>query len=158
MKHVVEISWAVWDVFCIFTWGGYTLVCPFWNKKIVDVFNFIQHMLYLLIDYIVQVVDVVTIIIIFFGFCYALYLLVAHHTHIRFWRPIRWISLHRIRVTLGEYLLLALEFFICADVILSVKDPSYEHLAQLGIVVIIRIMIAYFLQRELQHLKDSEAD
>lgn len=112
--------------------------------------------MYVLIDYIVQIVDVVTILIIFFGFCYALFLLLAHHTHIRFSYPVRGISLHRIRVTLGEYLLLALEFFICADVILSVKDPSYEHLVQLGIVVIIRIMIAYFLQRELQNLKEIE--
>ena len=114
-------------------------------------------MISVLIDYVVQIVDVVTITIVFGWFCYALFLLLEHHTHIRISMPARGISLHRIRVTLGEYLLLALEFFICADVILSVKDPSYEHLAQLGIVVIIRIMIAYFLQRELQHLKDRES-
>lgn len=113
-------------------------------------------MIFLLIDYIVYIVDVVTIMIIFFWFAYAFLLLVQHHTHAWFWRPLRSVSLHKIRVVLGEYLLLALEFFICADVILSVKDPSYEHLAQLGIVVVIRIMIAYFLQRELQHLEQRE--
>ncbi len=110
----------------------------------------------ILIDYIVEIVDVVTIVIIFFWFCYALFLLIRHHTHIWRNRPAYGVSLHRIRVKLGEYLLLALEFFICADVILSVKDPSYEHLAQLGIVIVIRIMIAYFLQRELQHLSERE--
>ena len=110
----------------------------------------------ILIEYIVQIIDVVTIVIIFFGFSYALYLLLVQHIRKFFWRTSRPISLNRIRVVLWEYLLLALEFFICADVILSVKDPSYEHLTQLGIVVVIRIMIAHFLQRELQHLEEKE--
>lgn len=114
-------------------------------------------MISLLIDYIVQIIDVVTIVIIFFGFCHAFFQLLQHHSHHRWGRPAHAHSLHRIRVTLGEYLLLALEFFICADVILSVKDPSYEHLVQLGIVIVIRIMISFFLQRELQHLAQREA-
>lgn len=113
-------------------------------------------MMHILIDYLVITIDLVTIGIIFFGFCYALFLLIKHHLHRYRWHIWHAVSLHRIRVTLGEYILLALEFFICADVILLVKDPSYDHLAQLSIVIIIRVMISFFLQRELQHLDQKE--
>jgi uncharacterized membrane protein len=62
----------------------------------------------------------------------------------------------KIRIQLGEYLLLALEIFICADIILSVQDPSLEHLTQLGIIVVIRIVIAYFLQHEIKELSGEK--
>lgn len=109
----------------------------------------------LLVEYMVEIIDLLTVLIIFFGFSYAIVLFVFHHTHRRWKRPTWSVSLHRIRVVLGEYLLVALELFICADVILSVKDPSVEHLTQLGVIVLIRIMIAYFLQRELAHISEK---
>jgi uncharacterized membrane protein len=61
-------------------------------------------------------------------------------------------KIKKIRILLGENLLLALEIFICADIILSVQDPSMEHLTQLAIIVAIRIVIAYFLQHEIKEL------
>lgn len=103
----------------------------------------------------VEVIDVVTIAIVFYGFCYAFFLIIKHHVHRLFGRLVPPVSLHKIRVELGEYLLLGLELFICADVILSVQNPTYEHLLQLAIVVVIRIVISFFLQREIVHLEGN---
>lgn len=105
-----------------------------------------------LVHVLVEIIDVVTISIIFYSFAYAIISYVGFHTHKWFKRPKRAQNFNKIRLQLGEHLLFALEIFICADIILSVKEPTVEHLTQLGIIVIIRIIIAYFLQREINEL------
>lgn len=107
-------------------------------------------------DYMVEVIDVFTVIVIFYWFCYAVFLICEHHVNRFFWQVVPNVSLHKIRVILWEYLLLSLELFICADVILSVKDPTFEHLLQLSLVVVVRIIISFFLHREIMHLESKE--
>lgn len=105
-----------------------------------------------LVDILVEIIDLVTIAIIFWSFSYAVIQLVLHHTHEFFGVWLKWMKVKKIRIILGENLLLALEIFICADIILSVQNPSMEHLTQLSIIVAIRIVIAYFLQHEIKEL------
>jgi uncharacterized membrane protein len=107
-------------------------------------------------NYMVEVIDIFTVIVIFYGFCYAVFLICEHHVHRLFGKVVPSVSLHKIRVVLWEYLLLSLELFICADVILSVKDPTFEHLLQLSLVVVVRIIISFFLNREIMHLESRE--
>lgn len=109
-----------------------------------------------LIQILVEVIDFVTIAIIFVSFAYAVLQLVFLHTHRMFGRWQKWMKVKKIRIQLWEYLLLALEIFICADIILSVQDPSMEHLTQLWIIVVIRIVIAYFLQHEIKELSSEK--
>jgi uncharacterized membrane protein len=54
-----------------------------------------------------------------------------------------------IRVHLGTYLLLGLEFLIAADILHSAHHPELESLYVLGLIVIIRTVISYFLNREI---------
>ncbi len=53
-----------------------------------------------------------------------------------------------LRITLGKYLLLGLEFLIAADVIKTILKPSLEEVAILGAIVVIRTVISYFLNIE----------
>ena len=64
-----------------------------------------------------------------------------HHNHIRY--------------TLGVYLLLGLEFLIAADILETVFRPSLEQLSILGGIVIIRTLLNYFLNKELEHIKNK---
>lgn len=105
-----------------------------------------------LVDILVEIIDFVTIIIIFWSFLYAAIQLLLHYSYAFFHTWLKWMKIKKIRILLGENLLLALEIFICADIILSVQDPSMEHLTQLAIIVAIRIVIAYFLQHEIKEL------
>jgi uncharacterized membrane protein len=57
----------------------------------------------------------------------------------------------RIRERLGSHLLLALDLFIGADIIKSVVTPGWENIAMLGAIVVIRITLSYFLEREMEH-------
>lgn len=100
----------------------------------------------------VEIIDFVTIFIIFGSFLYAVISYLLFHVHRLSGRPKICDDFNKIRLQLWEHLLFALEIFICADIILSVWDPSFDHLMQLGAIVIIRIVISYFLQREINQL------
>jgi len=61
----------------------------------------------------------------------------------------------RIREHLGSHLLLALDLFIGADIIKSVVTPGWENIAMLGAIVLIRIVLSYFLEREMERTHQS---
>lgn len=57
-----------------------------------------------------------------------------------------------IRISLGSYLVLALEFFISGDIIKTIITPTWESLAILGAVVVIRTILSYFLTKDLKKI------
>lgn len=61
-----------------------------------------------------------------------------------------------IRHLFASYLLLALEFLIAADIILTVIHPSFEEIAILASIVAIRTVISYFLEKEIEKFNCSE--
>ncbi|MFH0791337.1 MAG: DUF1622 domain-containing protein [Candidatus Omnitrophota bacterium] len=59
-----------------------------------------------------------------------------------------------IRIKLGSYLVLALEFFIAGDIVKTIITPSWESLGILGAIVVIRTILSYFLTKDLKKLSD----
>ena len=57
-----------------------------------------------------------------------------------------------IRVRLGSYLVLALEFFIAGDIVKTIITPTWESLGILGAIVIIRTILSYFLTKDLKKI------
>lgn len=55
-----------------------------------------------------------------------------------------------IRVKLGSYLVLALEFFIAGDIIKTIITPTWESVGILGVIVVIRTILSYFLTKDLK--------
>jgi len=62
-------------------------------------------------------------------------------------------GIRNLRLGLGSYILLALEFIIVSDVIHSVVSTNIDDLLSLGLVVIVRIALSFFLGRELYEVK-----
>ena len=58
-----------------------------------------------------------------------------------------------LRHQLGSYLLLGLEFLIAADIIGTVIHPTFEGLGLLGGIVVIRTVISYFLDKEIEEFE-----
>ena len=54
-----------------------------------------------------------------------------------------------LRHHLGSYLLLGLEFLIAADIIHTITKPTLNEVAVLGIIVVIRTILNFFLNREI---------
>lgn len=60
---------------------------------------------------------------------------------------------NRERIELGRYILAGLEVFIVADIIRTAMSLAFADLLFLGLLVVIRSVISYFLDRELKELK-----
>ncbi|MEW6171193.1 MAG: DUF1622 domain-containing protein [Candidatus Omnitrophota bacterium] len=57
-----------------------------------------------------------------------------------------------IRIKLGSYLVLGLEFFIAGDIIKTIITPTWESLGMLGTIVVIRTILSYFLTKDLKKI------
>jgi uncharacterized membrane protein len=67
--------------------------------------------------------------------------------------PERVKGINRERVELGRYILAGLEFLIVSDIIHTALSLKMIDLVFLGLLVIIRSLISYFLDRELEQVK-----
>ncbi len=69
-------------------------------------------------------------------------------------------NFNRVRLTLGKYLALALEFQVGADILSTAIAPGWEQIGKLGAIVIIRTLLNYFLTKELEYerRRDNASD
>jgi uncharacterized membrane protein len=65
---------------------------------------------------------------------------------------------NRERITLGRYILAGLELFIVSDIIHTALSLAFSDLLFLGLLVVIRSVTSYFLDRELDQLKKETGD
>jgi len=66
--------------------------------------------------------------------------------------------MNAIRLTMGERLVLALEFFLAGDIIRTILVPTWESLAILGGIVAIRTVLVLFLHLELKQAARPDSD
>lgn len=57
-----------------------------------------------------------------------------------------------VRIKLGSYLVLALEFFIAGDIVKTIITPTWQSLGILGAIVVIRTILSYFLTKDLKKI------
>lgn len=65
------------------------------------------------------------------------------------------IPVSHIRSAIGEKTALGLDFFLAGDIIQTIMVPSWESLAILGGIVVIRTVIAFFLNKDLKELAEK---
>jgi len=109
----------------------------------------IQATLYQVLNMVVTGINLVGIIIVFWGFVVAaigfIKMKLHHHDTTYFLQ-----ETNKIRAILGTYILFGLEFMIAGDIIHSFIKPSQEDLIILATIVGIRTVISYFLSREIE--------
>ena len=97
------------------------------------------------IDIIAKIVEVIGVLIMFFGIVYAFYS--AIKTTPRFTHQ----TYTEIRQTVGKSILLGLEVLIAADIMATVvTEPTLRNVLVLGIIVLIRTFLSLSLQVELE--------
>lgn len=62
----------------------------------------------------------------------------------------------RIRIRLGQWLSLALEFELAADILRTAVAPSWNEIGKLGAIVVIRTVLNWFLQRDINQARQRE--
>lgn len=55
---------------------------------------------------------------------------------------------------LGTYILLSLEILICADIIESILNPTIHDIIILASIVVIRTIVSFFLNKEIESNKE----
>ena len=96
------------------------------------------------VDLLVRLVEAAGALVIFVGAVVAIFL---------FLRELPRREPHRfndVRLTLGRYLALGLEFQLASDVLRTAIAPSFEELGKLAAVAAIRTALNYFLAREIR--------
>lgn len=63
--------------------------------------------------------------------------------------------IQELRCKIGLYILLALDFLIASDIIHSTMNTELNDLYELGIIVLLRTAIGYFLSKEIQEIQQS---
>ena len=61
--------------------------------------------------------------------------------------------IRELRLGLGSYILLSLEFMIVSDIINSALSKNLDDFLLLGLLVVIRTALSYFLGRDLDEVK-----
>ncbi len=64
-------------------------------------------------------------------------------------------EIQKIRCSLGTYLVFALELMIISDLLHSIVSRTLEDLYFLAGIVVLRTLIAYFLNKEIQELREQ---
>ena len=64
-------------------------------------------------------------------------------------------SYHDIRWSFTTRILIGLEFFVAADVLKTILEPTSQDLIILGSLVAIRTVVSYFLGREVSELPED---
>lgn len=66
-------------------------------------------------------------------------------------------EINTIRLYLGRIITLGLEFIVAADLIGTTTAPDYYTVGLLGIIILIRTLLSYSLNRELQSLSQEQS-
>ena len=62
-----------------------------------------------------------------------------------------------VRLTLGRWLAVALEFELAADILRTAITPSWNDIGQLAAIVVLRTALNYFLQQEIDKAEARRA-
>ena len=71
---------------------------------------------------------------------------------------IRPIPYEHVRLVLGRFLALGLEFQLAADILKTAVSPTFEDLGQLGAIAAIRTVLNYFLAQEIERAEEMEKE
>lgn len=109
-----------------------------------------------ILEHIAFWIEILGVLLLSYGFVkFFVKFLYAEFFKYRLKLPIR--DLQSIRCELGVYILLSLDFLIASDIILTISDLSQEQIIKLGVLILIRTTIGYFLGKEIQQIKHDKS-
>ena len=101
-------------------------------------------------------IEFISIFIIVWGVVLALFRmasLVGRRPHNDLYLSSRWL---RIRRTMGEVMLMGLQFLVAADIIMTICNPDVKTISVLAGIVIIRVVLSFSLGKEIEGLGERE--
>lgn len=106
-------------------------------------FSLVEHSVIGAVGWLRLGIEAIGAIVICVGVILAIYQFISHFRD----KPPG--NFNRVRLTLGKYLALALEFQVGADILSTAIAPSWEQIGKLAAIASIRTLLNYFLSKEL---------
>ena len=103
------------------------------------------------------VISIISVIVVIYGALIA-FLAIVKTELLRFKGKYSILRLRVIRADLGTYLLLGHELLIAADVLKTILEPGMNELLILGGIVILRTVLSFFLNKEIQEIDDERRE
>ncbi|MGH2956651.1 MAG: DUF1622 domain-containing protein [Solirubrobacterales bacterium] len=69
---------------------------------------------------------------------------------------IRPVAYEHVRLTLGRFIALGIEFQLAADILKTAVSPSFDDIGMLGAIAAIRTVLNYFLAQEIERAERME--
>jgi uncharacterized membrane protein len=105
------------------------------------------------LEWVAAIIDVLALVVMLIGA--ARFLIGFARAEVRRGKTNRATIINRERVELGRYILSGLELLIVSDIIHTALSLRLEDLLFLGLLVLIRSAISYFLDREIREIKSD---
>ncbi len=109
-----------------------------------------MDLIHIAAEYLADVVDLLVVLL--FGSMLLITMVMAARTIVTGVDPRK--VTRDIRLHLGSNILLGLELLIISDLLHSIASRTLEDLAIVGVLVVIRVALAFFLDREIRHLEE----
>jgi uncharacterized membrane protein len=109
-----------------------------------------------ILQYLSQIISYFSIAIICYGAALGL-LKFIYNEFKRFKHSFSLAKTVQIKIEVGYYLLLGLEFLIASDIIDTILHPSFNDLGILGGTVFIRTSLSFFLNKEIENVAQHQA-
>lgn len=106
------------------------------------------------VELVVPWIEMIGIAVVLWGALEGLFKLLVH-VKSALLRKASGMQIRNIRSAIGEKTALGLDFFLAGDIIQTIMVPSWESLAILGGIVVIRTVIAFFLNKDLRELSEK---
>jgi uncharacterized membrane protein len=129
----------------------------FWQETVQNIaensaFHTTEQTIVAAVQWLKLGVEAVGALIIGYGVILAIFQFVAH------FRDKKPDNLNSVRLTLGKYLTLALEFQVGADILSTAIAPSWEQIGKLAAIVAVRTLLNYFLTKEVENEQKREEE
>jgi uncharacterized membrane protein len=109
------------------------------------------------LETVASVIDLIGITIVLWGFVRALLEFVLNESR-RFRTHLGASCMHRVRIDLGTYILVGIEFMIASDIIQTVIKRQLKDLIFVAALVAIRTAISYFLGLEVAEVRRQQSE
>jgi uncharacterized membrane protein len=71
---------------------------------------------------------------------------------------IRPVAYEHVRLTLGRFLALGIEFQLASDILTTAVSPTFDDIGTLGAIAAIRTVLNYFLAQEIERAERMERE
>ncbi|MEO8071956.1 MAG: DUF1622 domain-containing protein [Acidobacteriota bacterium] len=115
-------------------------------------FQWAEQTIFAAVQWLKLGVEAVGALVIGIGAILAIYLLIIH------FKDQQPTNFNRVRLTLGKYLTLALEFQLGADILSTAIAPTPQEIGKLAAIAAIRTVLNYFLTKELKEEQKREEE